>query len=92
MSTRQHSDEEMFFDEIDNALRDHHTQITILCDDFHAKIGIKENDSETTLEKFVPEGRNNRRETLLVYLLQSHLYDINSVLVNVGKSGWSDKE
>lgn len=79
MSTRQHSDEEMFFDEIDNALRDHHTQITILCDDFNAKIGIKENDTATTLEKFVSEGRNNRGETLLGYLLQNNLYDMSTL-------------
>lgn len=46
--TTQHSDEkvEMFYDEIDTALRD---QFTILCGGFNAKIGIKENDTDTAL-------------------------------------------
>lgn len=89
--TTQHSDEEveMFYDEIDTALRDHHTQFTILCGDFNAKIGMKENDTETALGKFGSEGRNDRGETLLGYLLQNNLYDMNSFFQKKPKRRWT---
>lgn len=89
--TTQHPDEEVedFYDDISVALKDTPTHFTILCGDFNAKLGLKEDEAETSLGNFGTLGRNERGETLLGFLLQNNLFQMNSFFVKKLHRRWT---
>lgn len=89
--TSSHPDEEVdiFYEEITSALNETSTHFTIICGDFNAKIGTKLDTSESSLGNFGSEGRNARGETLLGFLLQHNLYQMNSFFKKKAHRRWT---
>ncbi|XP_072401726.1 uncharacterized protein [Diabrotica undecimpunctata] len=91
--TTDHPDEEIedFYDDISAALKETLTHNTIICGDFNAKIGLNQDEQETALGKFLSKGRNERGETLLEFLLQQNLYQMNSFFSKKDHRRWTWK-
>lgn len=89
--TSDHDDEEidMFYDHITTALNEQSTQFTILCGDFNAKMGTKSDINEFSMGSFGLEGRNDRGETLLSFLLQNNLFQMNSFFQKRKNRKWT---
>lgn len=87
--TLSHADEEVeiFYEHISSALNETNTHFTILCGDFNAKLDLKSNESETSLRNFRSEGRNERGETMLSFLLQNNLFQMNSFFYKKSQNG-----
>ncbi|XP_044759008.1 craniofacial development protein 2-like [Coccinella septempunctata] len=91
--TTKQTDEEMdlFYDDVSKAWEDQRTHFTFLCGDFNAKVGLKSNNSETALGGFGSEGRNDRGEMLLGFLLQNNLFLMNSFFYKKLNRRWTWK-
>lgn len=89
--TSSHTDEEVdiLYEDIMSALKDTRTQFTTICGDFNAKTGSKKNESEVCLGKFGSEGRNDRGESLIGFLLQNNLYLMNSFFYKKPHRRWT---
>ncbi|XP_044766144.1 craniofacial development protein 2-like [Coccinella septempunctata] len=84
-------DEEVdsLYDDITTALTDKQTQYTIICGDFNAEIGMKQDTAETSLGNFGLPGRNERGEIMLDYLLQNNLFQMNSFYKKILNRRWT---
>ncbi|XP_030747799.1 craniofacial development protein 2-like [Sitophilus oryzae] len=91
--TTDHPDEEVdiFYDDVDFALKDERTHFTILRGDFNAKMGTKSYPTETSLGGFGLGDRNERGETLLGFLLQNNLFQMNSFFQKRSARKWTWK-
>ncbi|XP_045466606.1 craniofacial development protein 2-like [Harmonia axyridis] len=91
--TTNQADEEvdLFYDDVSKAWEDQRTHFTFLCEDFNAKVGLKSSDLETALGSFGSEGRNDRGEMLLGFLLQNNLFLMNSFFYNKLNRRWTWK-
>lgn len=89
--TTDHPDDEveLFYEEISMAFNESPTHFNILCGDFNAKMGTKVAEEETALGNFGTPGRNERGETLLTYLLQNNLYQMNSFFFKKQHRRWT---
>lgn len=89
--TSNHTDEEVevFYDDIRDALSGQKTHYTILCGDFNAKMGKRLNDAEFSLGSHGLEGRNDRGDTLLDFLLQNNLFQMNSFFPKRQNKRWT---
>ncbi|XP_045460954.1 uncharacterized protein LOC123671253 [Harmonia axyridis] len=89
--TSDHTDEEvdLFYDDIKNALSDQQAHYSILCGDFNAKMGTRSDVAEFSLGNYGLEGRNDRGETLLGFLLQNNLFQMNSFFPKRPNRRWT---
>lgn len=79
-SSRTDEEVEAFYEDVSLALRETNAHFTILCGDFNAKLGLKSDESETSLGNFGSDGRNERGETMLSFLLQNNLFQMKFLL------------
>ena len=89
--TSDHADREVedFYDDITLALNDTKTHYNILIGDFNAKMGKRTDDTETSLGKFGLGNRNERGETLLSFLLEKNLFQMNSFFYKKDHRRWT---
>lgn len=89
--TSNHTDEEveLFYDDIRDAISGQKAHYTILCGDFNAKTGARLNDAESSLGSHGLEGRNDRGDTLLGFLLQNNLFQMNSFFPKRQNKRWT---
>ncbi|XP_048516546.1 craniofacial development protein 2-like [Dendroctonus ponderosae] len=77
-STHADAEVEVFYDDINTAIHQELTHYSMLIGDFNAKLGHKEDETETPLGTHGFGVRNERGQTLLEFLLQHNLFVMNS--------------
>ncbi|XP_057667257.1 craniofacial development protein 2-like [Diorhabda carinulata] len=78
--TTAHTDEEVdiFYGDIEKALKENRCYYTFIMGDFNAKIGKQTDMSEVAIGSFGIVGRNERGQTLIDFLHNQKLYVMNS--------------
>ncbi|XP_057654761.1 uncharacterized protein LOC130893016 [Diorhabda carinulata] len=78
--TTPHTDEEVdiFYGDIEIALKENRCYYTFIMGDFNAKIGKQTDMSEVAIGSFGIDGRNERGQTLIDFLHNQKLYVMNS--------------
>lgn len=89
--TSAHSDAEVeiFYDDINTAIQQEPTHYSMLIGDFNAKLGHKEDETETSLGTHGFGERNERGQTLLEFLLQQNLFAMNSFYRKTPQRKWT---
>ena len=89
--TSTHDDEEVetFYEDIEKALDENRSYFQYIVGDFNAKIGKREEESETSIGKFSYDQRNERGDTLLNFLQQHNLFAMNSFFTGKAQRKWT---
>lgn len=88
-ATQNDEDIENFYDDINTALRQKPSHYTLVIGDFNAKLGHKQDDSETPMGSHGFGTRNDRGQVLLDFLQQNNLYAMNSFFKKAPQRQWT---
>ena len=89
--TSTHTDEDIkkFYDNISTALQQTPSHYTLIIGDFNAKLGHKQDESETSMGSHGYGTRNDRGQMLLDFLQQNNLYAMNSFFMKPPQRKWT---
>ena len=89
--TSTHDDEEVetFYEDVEKAMVENRTHYQFIVGDFNAKLGKREEESETSIGNFSFDQRNERGDTLLNFLQQHNLFASNSFFSGKIQRKWT---
>ena len=89
--TSTHDDEEVetFYEDVEKAMVENRTHYQFIVGDFNAKLGKREEESETSIGNFSFDQRNERGDTLLNFLQQYNLFASNSFFSGKIQRKWT---
>lgn len=89
--TSEYDDEEVesLYEELTMSIQENHTQYTLVIGDFNAKVGKKEEETETCIGDFGIDDRNERGHMLINYLESEHLYVMNTFFKKRRSRKWT---
>lgn len=89
--TSTHDDEEVetFYEDVSKAMEENRAHYQILAGDFNAKLGKREDVSESSIGNYGYDQRNERGDTLLNFLQQHNVYAMNSFFPGKPQRKWT---